>query len=454
VRWLWLLALAGCGDNLPATGSFAIVGHSDLGARGMNAALAIADDTAYVGSRVDGKGVAIVDISDPSAPAVVGELGLPSEAQPGMSSRELRAIPELNLLIVLNLVCSQDLHGCSGVTGSENLSFYDITARRAPRLVGTFIPLSSNFRIHRSPHEFFVWRDPVDHTRVLVYLTTPGGAPQFEIIDVSAPAFPKSIAQWDAVQDGGLSTGGGQNNMLHSVSASDDGNTAYFSHQLGGLVAVDLTDFVVVVDPPLDSPKIKMITPPANALLWPNAAMGPHSAVKVPDRDLLVVTEEVYDSPFGTGCPWGHLHTVDITDPSTPALVGEFKLPENSMGCSGVGATTVYTSHNATVLHDLALVTWYSGGLQAIDISDPAAPFQLAELRPDPIPSVALEDPGVGGKPVSMWSYPIIKDGLIYVVDIRNGLYILSYHGRWGEEVSERKFLEGNSNLGAYAPRH
>jgi len=56
--------------------------------------------------------------------------------------------------------------------------------------------------------------------------------------------------------------------------------------------------------------------------------------------------------------------------------------------------------------------------------------------------------------PVSMWSYPIIKDGLIYVVDIRNGLYILSYHGRWGEEVSERRFLEGNSNLGAYAARH
>ena len=47
-----------------------------------------------------------------------------------------------------------------------------------------------------------------------------------------------------------------------------------------------------------------------------------------------------------------------------------------------------------------------------------------------------------------MWSYPIIKDGLIYVVDVRNGLYILKYHGPFEQEVTEIRFLEGNSNLG------
>jgi hypothetical protein len=122
--------------------------------------------------------------------------------------------------------------------------------------------------------------------------------------------------------------------------------------------------------------------------------------------------------------------------------------------CAGVPANVVFTSHNATVLHDLALVTWYAGGLQAIDISDATAPVQLAELRPEPLPSVDVEDPALGGKPVEMWSYPVIQDGLIYVVDVRNGLYVLRYHGRWGEEVSEREFLEGNSNLGAFLPRH
>ncbi len=47
-----------------------------------------------------------------------------------------------------------------------------------------------------------------------------------------------------------------------------------------------------------------------------------------------------------------------------------------------------------------------------------------------------------------MWSYPVIEDGLIYVVDLRNGLYILKYNGPYEQEVADVKFLEGNSNQG------
>ena len=178
--------------------------------------------------------------------------------------------------------------------------------------------------------------------------------------------------------------------------------------------------------------------------------MGPHSAVKVDGRDLLVVTEEIYPTPYGAGCPWGHLRTVDIHDPTSPRVVGEFALARaRSCTLCERPRGTAFTAHNATVTHDLALVTWYAGGLEAIDISDPAAPSQLAELRPDPIAHVATEDPGLGGNPIEMWSYPVIADGLIYVVDVRNGLYVLRYHGRWGEQISElaisRRQLERRS---------
>ena len=47
-----------------------------------------------------------------------------------------------------------------------------------------------------------------------------------------------------------------------------------------------------------------------------------------------------------------------------------------------------------------------------------------------------------------MWSYPVIQDGLIYTVDLRNGLYILKYNGPYQQEVDEITFLEGNSNQG------
>lgn len=40
------------------------------------------------------------------------------------------------------------------------------------------------------------------------------------------------------------------------------------------------------------------------------------------------------------------------------------------------------------------------------------------------------------------------KDGLICVVDLRNGLYVLDYDGRFEREVRKIEFLEGNSNQG------
>jgi len=42
----------------------------------------------------------------------------------------------------------------------------------------------------------------------------------------------------------------------------------------------------------------------------------------------------------------------------------------------------------------------------------------------------------------------VIQDGLIYAVDLRNGLYILRYKGPYQTEVDNINFLEGNSNQG------
>ena len=69
---------------------------------------------------------------------------------------------------------------------------------------------------------------------------------------------------------------------------------------------------------------------------------------------------------------------------------------------------------------------------------------------PEPLPVVQTEDPLLSSGPdkVVMWSFPIIVDGLIYVVDLRNGLYILRYRGPHADEVARVKFLDGNSNTG------
>jgi hypothetical protein len=102
------------------------------------------------------------------------------------------------------------------------------------------------------------------------------------------------------------------------------------------------------------------------------------------------------------------------------------------------------------VLRNLIFDSWHSGGEQAIDVSDPGSPVQGGWFSPTPLPAVANEDPALSAGPnkVVVWSFPIIRDGLVYVVDIRNGLYVLRYTGPHADEAANISFLEGNSNLG------
>jgi hypothetical protein len=93
--------------------------------------------------------------------------------------------------------------------------------------------------------------------------------------------------------------------------------------------------------------------------------------------------------------------------------------------------------------------------LQAVSIQNARAPFQLAEFTPEPLDHVALEDPRLSSDPdtgrnekVVMWSYVVIKDGLLYVVDLRNGLYVVKYSGAFEREIQRIHFLDGNSNQG------
>lgn len=425
-----LALLAACGSD-PEPASFQVVGHSDVGARGMNSAIAIAGDMVYVGSRNDKRGVAAIDISDPAAPALVGEV-IPAIS--GQSSRELRAVADLDLLVVLNLDCSPDLHGCSGATPTETLTFYDIRDRRAPMLLSTYPIMTGNIFM-RSPHEMFLQRNG---SSVRIFLTVPPVKPTLEVIDATDPRVPVRLVAWDP-RDAGVTPRPGGDDILHSVSLSADGNVAYLSHQQSGLLLADVSAL----------PAITLITPPAAALRWdPPTSIGPHSTVEVPGRNLVVVTEEIYPMPFGTGCPWGPLRIADISDPTAPKLVGALRLDENQGEfCDVPHDRVAFTAHNATVTRDLALVTWYAGGILAVDLHDPKAPTALATLRPEPLASVAAEDPGLGGDQVEMWSYPVVRDGLIYVVDVRNGLYVLRYHGRWSDQLDAESFLEGNSNL-------
>jgi hypothetical protein len=461
-------ATAASKSKRPKRTAITQVGHEPLMNRGMNAAAAIHGDYAYIGSRTDGShvgqpqgGIMVVDISRPRRPELLTET--PIDPRPGESSRELRVWRSQDILIVLNTNCGAGptLHHCSQtVEEARNVCFYDISGRNArrPRLIT---------QMEEHTHEFFLWEDPKNRKRALMFGgnagSTCGEHPTpscpFAVWDIS-PVLrgeqPETLFSglhgYTRIPPTGLPvvkpTGG-----LHSLSVSNDGTRTYFALLTGGFAIVDTSDFAA--GRPMPEPR--PITLNEARPVW--AGPGAHSALKLWNTDWAYVSDEVYGTATGTGhgCPWGWARMINIRNPQVPTVEAEFRLPENDPStCAAWNPPrTSYSAHNPTHTPNIVFTTWHSGGFQAISVDDPRNPYQLAEFFPDPLNEVMLEDPRLSSDPdtgrnekVVMWSYPIIKDGLIYVIDLRNGLYVLKYKGRFEREVKEITFLEGNSNQG------
>ncbi len=498
--------------------NFELVGHNRLFNRGENAAIAIFDHFVYIGNRSDGSnscgdlngtgpmvpvltptnpdgttcthvhpGILIVDIGDPENTTVVGEiptsLSAPNAAgQPaGVTSRELRVWPAKKLLIELSFRCSRVIHACprgNDTTFPFDYKFFDLSNPTNPVLIKRHVTKSSAGMAIK-PHEFFLWIDPNNSDRALLYESAPFGfvnsaRPNFVVEDISAVpngGDVKLVAQgtWNQLFPGAANAANYDFDLaLHSMTPTADGRTTYLAYLRGGMLVLDTS---AVVDNPNPSAVIdlnnSLLTPIENRPVWGAGNHCPggtsagcsesHSAVPVPGRSFEVNIDEVYgtftDPSFGW--PGGWMRIINVEDPSQPRIVSEFKLFQNTDAFRpqvdpATQQFTSYSTHNLTVLPHLVIDSWHSGGLQVVDISSPINPQQGGFFSPEPLDSVALEDPALSRGPnkVVMWSFPIIRDGLIYVVDIRNGLYVLRYTGPHAKEVQRITFLEGNSNLG------
>ena len=408
---LWLLPAAGQAADQAAT--LQEVGHDDLGARGLNSALALAEHCAYVGSRGQGA-IEIVDVSDPAHPHNAGSL--PGRA--ATTARELRAVAGRKLLAVLSYAL-----GRGGVNRIDLYRWSDDCAR--PAGVGAY-----DFG-GRSPHEFFLWQDPGGAHTLLFVSMFSGGRDDLQVLDVSDPASPRLAGTWSPPIG-----------QLHSISLSTDGRRAYLSLWRGGLLVADVSQFTTGQP----NPKLSLLTP-VGSRLAPLPGGNVHSAVQVPGKDVLVLTDERYPP----ACPYGPARLVDVSDPAQPRVVSTLSGPENDPTTCASSPVGTYTSHNPTIVGDLALISWYSSGLQVFDVSDPAHAQRLGEFRPS-ASEPGQRDPQLGATLSMTWSYPVVRDGLIYVADINQGLYVLRYQGPHAEEVARVALAEGNSNLFTLLP--
>ena len=422
---------------------FDLVGHNALGNRGMNSPLAVAGSCAYVGDRSydqvprPGSGIAIVDISHPETPTQVGTIA----ARGYSTQRELRADRALGLLIVEDY--SPYIGGAGTAYSGNDLQIYDISADcTKPKLLSTY-----DFGA-RTPHEFFLWKDPQRAGRMLAYVTTTIYSPDLNVIDLSDPTAPKLVTVYTAPQQVASGTGdvaASQNpsSYMHSISVNDDGTRAY----VGGW---DYGTYVLDTSAMVDTTKAPVLTPLSTQVL--DYGGNVHGTIKIPGKPYGVMVQEEY-AAAGRGCPFGWLRMADMTDPKALTLAGGYRLPENDCDAAKA-ANGTFTAHNATPFPSVTLLTWYSGGLRAVDTTNPYRPIEAGVFVPKATgPAPAARDARLffAGSTVdkrtgALWSYPVVQDGLIYVVDIDLGLYVLRYTGPHAEEISKAPFVEGNSS--------
>ena len=412
--------------------NFQLLGHESFAASGMNSPIAVAGPCVYVGDRGSRRGIEIVDASTPTRLKVVGKLAPTS----GSTQRELRADRDLGILVVMT-------YSTLGIgdTAGNYLKTYDIRDCRHPKLLATV-----DFGA-RSPHEFFLWKDPKHPGRALAYITFTLFTPDLMVYDLTDPTSPAlasvydvGVDQTEKTADAATKSGSG---YLHSLSVSDDGTRAYMGNWDYGFYVADTS---MLANPPVGG--IGLVHPVGVGKV--DYGHNVHGGVKVPGKPYVVMVQEDYANA-GNGCPFGWLRMGSIKNEGAPQVLGGFKLPEND--CARAKKLNgTFTAHNQTVFPDLALVPWYSGGLRAVDISNPNRPVEAGAFVPskgaDPDGRDArLYFPGssVDTFTGAMWSYPVVQDGLIYVVDIDQGLFVLRYKGKYASELGRAAFVEGNS---------
>jgi hypothetical protein len=240
------------------------------------------------------------------------------------------------------------------------------------------------------------------------------------IVDISTPANPREVSFW-AWPEQRNDRGQGRRQAYFHGPAYVSGTRAYLSYGKVGMVTLDISDVA--------SPRLVSVLRLGDL----GSVLGCHSAVPVPDRNLLIVNSEAIEE--GSRDALNYVYVVDIGNDEAPRVMSSFPLPTPGEGLAygsyydkggrfGPHNQHHYQGNPAHLpMRDHVLMTYFNAGLRLYDISDPMQPAEVGRFVPeDPLerrgalPSVLVtqfEDVGVDAR------------GYIFCTDKNHGLFIL-----------------------------
>jgi hypothetical protein len=255
--------------------------------------------------------------------------------------------------------------------------------------------------------------------RAYISATPPGynGRIWF-IVDVSDPSEPSEIGRWWLP---GIRTEGGETpdwpadeeRIVHHAMVH--GDRAYVGMWDSGMVIVDISD-------PTSPTTISRIK-------WDEGG-NTHTCLPLPDRNLVVVTDEATKD----GCEDGPrmVRVVDVSDETNPFVRSICPVPEGDFCDRGLrfGAHNLHENRPGSYRsQQLMFVTYFNAGLRVYDLTDPDAPVDLAHWIPECPPGQAA---------AQINDVYVSEDHTIYATDrVKGGVYILKPTAELPARMSE-----------------
>ncbi len=404
---------------------FSFVGYSDQGGRPDGMQIMVKDGYAYIGQGFSG-GVTVLDVRDPRHVKPVTFI----PTLPNTWNLHLQVHGDLMLVIeainFFKFVVKEDdyysnpsgglditRYGTNGVDYSAGMRVFDISTPGQPREIA-FMPVPGA-GLHR------IWYTGGRYAYASALLS---GFTDYIllIIDLADPLHPIEAGRfwlpgmWAAGGEAPVERPG-RVGLHHAVIA--DG-VAYGAWRDGGLTLVDVRE-----------PHRPSLIAHRN---WsPPFQGGTHSALPLPDRDLLVVADESVADHCADGLK--HVWMFDIREPSNPISIATAPIPDDEDFCAQAGHFGPHNLHEnrpgAFESSELIFATYQNAGVRAFDIRDPYRPRAAGRYLPG-LPTRTRDTRlAATNLPAARHTADVFVDinGLVYLTDYNSGLNILQYEG-------------------------
>jgi hypothetical protein len=348
---------------------------------------------AYLGSGSGGDVLYAIDISDPSNPTVTDSVITNTRRV-----NDVMTFPDGKFLVFTREGASDRKNG---------IVICSIDDPAHPKVIAEFTD-----GVTGGVHSIFVNKQ--DKFGTFLYLTNDGtGA--LHILDVNDPYHPREVARWktEGRPDAGRS--------LHDIDLRD--GLLYASYWNDGLVVLDVGNGMKGGSP--SNPQlVSQFKYDLNALYkqvevdgGPGFIRGTHTAWR--NKNYVFIADEVFPAsyPKGTkdaaaGRAYGRLQVIDVSDITKPKSVAWYE-PEYG----GV--------HNVWVLGDTLYMGAYNAGFRVFDISGELRGDLRAQGREIGHLNTADMDGKVKNSAMTWGVVVNPKDGLAYVNDDNNGLWVV-----------------------------